>query len=309
MPPSDPPCAKACSDLPKLTSFVPFDPSTKISEAMATDAKGRQERIVKGAFTVVAAWQHRLPTQRRLRVTSKNKVPVLAVAAGARPRYRCSASSRLAIRAHRLRFPDLGIEGTRRAYRHGDGRCAGDRGHCCPRGRTGRRCVSRGTDPEAIKPEDFAVFASILPEGNSTSSKHSRNGSTSGCAETRERCAGAAPGTDRNCCIDCHRRGQIGSRRVLTEAGLGGIVAAVKEGRVTFQRILTYTLNSVLKKIVQVLLLAVGLVMTGHAVLTPTLMVIVMITGDFLAMSLTTDRCAPRPTRTRGKSGGSRAPV
>ena len=80
---------------------------------------------------------------------------------------------------------------------------------------------------------------------------------------------------------------------VLTEAGLGGIVAAVKEGRITFQRILTYTLNSVLKKIVQVLLLAIGLVMTGHAVLTPMLMVIVMITGDFLAMSLTTDRVRP----------------
>jgi H+-transporting ATPase len=39
-----------------------------------------------------------------------------------------------------------------------------------------------------------------------------------------------------------------------------------------------------------VLLLAIGLVMTGHAVLTPMLMVIVMIAGDFLAMSLTTDR-------------------
>jgi magnesium-transporting ATPase (P-type) len=80
---------------------------------------------------------------------------------------------------------------------------------------------------------------------------------------------------------------------VLTKAGLGGIVAAVKEGRVTFQRILTYTLNSVQKKVFQALLLAVGLVMTGHAVLTPMLMVIVMITGDFLAMSLTTDRVRP----------------
>jgi len=80
---------------------------------------------------------------------------------------------------------------------------------------------------------------------------------------------------------------------VLTEAGLGGIVDAVKEGRLTFQRILTYTLNSVQKKVFQALLLAVGLVMTGHAVLTPMLMVIVMITGDFLAMSLTTDRVRP----------------
>jgi H+-transporting ATPase len=82
---------------------------------------------------------------------------------------------------------------------------------------------------------------------------------------------------------------------VLTKPGLGGIVASVKEGRVTFQRILTYTLNSVTKKIVQVLFLAVGLVMTGHAILTPMLMVIIMLTGDLLGMSLTTDHVRPSP--------------
>ena len=82
---------------------------------------------------------------------------------------------------------------------------------------------------------------------------------------------------------------------VLTEPGLAGIVAAVKEGRVTFQRILTYTLNSITKKIVQVLFLAVGLIMTGHAILTPMLMVLIMITGDFLGMSLTTDNVRPSP--------------
>jgi H+-transporting ATPase len=83
---------------------------------------------------------------------------------------------------------------------------------------------------------------------------------------------------------------------VLTKPGLGGIVASVKEGRVTFQRILTYTLNSVTKKIVQVLFLAVGLVMTEHAILTPMLMVIIMLTGDLLGMSLTTDNVRPSPT-------------
>jgi len=82
---------------------------------------------------------------------------------------------------------------------------------------------------------------------------------------------------------------------VLTAPGLGGIVASVKEGRVTFQRILTYTLNSVNKKVVQVLFLAVGLILTGNAILTPMLMVIVMITGDFLGMSLTTDNVRPSP--------------
>jgi H+-transporting ATPase len=44
---------------------------------------------------------------------------------------------------------------------------------------------------------------------------------------------------------------------------------------------------------VQVLLLAIGLLVTGHAVLTPMLMAIVMITGSFLSMSLTTDRVRP----------------
>ena len=159
----------------------------------------------------------------------------------------------------------------------------------------GRRCLPPGPLPDSVKPEDFAVFASILPEGKFDLVKaFQKDGHTVGmCGDG----ANDAPAL---------RQAQIGiavstatdvaksaAGVVLTEAGLGGIVAAVKEGRITFQRILTYTLNSVIKKIVQVLLLAVGLVMTGHAVLTPMLMVIVMITGDFLAMSLTTDRVRP----------------
>jgi len=152
-----------------------------------------------------------------------------------------------------------------------------------------------GPLPNNVKPEDFAVFASIPPEGKFDLVKaFQKNGHTVGmCGDG----ANDAPAL---------RQAQIGiavstatdvaksaAGVVLTEAGLGGIVAAVKEGRVTFQRILNYSLNSVNKKIVQVLFLAIGLVMTGHAVLTPLLMVIVLITGDFLAMSLTTDRVLP----------------
>ena len=76
---------------------------------------------------------------------------------------------------------------------------------------------------------------------------------------------------------------------------LAGIVAAVKEGRLTFQRILTYTLNSITKKVVQVLFLVVGLILTGHAVLTPLLMLLIMIFGNFLGMSITTDNVRPSP--------------
>ncbi len=83
---------------------------------------------------------------------------------------------------------------------------------------------------------------------------------------------------------------------VLTEPGLGGIVAAVKEGRTTFQRILTYTLRTIIHKVVQVLFLAIGLIITRQAILTPMLMVLMMVTGDFLAMSSSTDNVRPSPT-------------
>ena len=83
---------------------------------------------------------------------------------------------------------------------------------------------------------------------------------------------------------------------VLTEAGLAGIVAAVREGRIGFQRLLAFTFNMLVKKIEIVLFLAIGLALTGHGVLTPALMVLLFMTNDFLAMSLTTDRASPAPT-------------
>jgi H+-transporting ATPase len=152
--------------------------------------------------------------------------------------------------------------------------------------------------PNNIKPQDFAIFASILPEGKFDLVKaFQKGGHTVGmCGDG----ANDAPAL---------RQAQIGiavstatdvaksaAGVVLTEPGLGGIVAAVKVGRTTFQRILSYTLRSTIKKMSQILLLAIGLLMTGQAVLTPMLMVIIMITGDFLSMSLATDRVRPSET-------------
>ena len=83
---------------------------------------------------------------------------------------------------------------------------------------------------------------------------------------------------------------------VLTEPGLAGIVFAVREGRIGFRRLLTYTFNMLTKKIEIVLFLAIGLVLTGHAVMTPVMMVLMLVTNDVLAMSLTTDRASPSPS-------------
>ena len=44
---------KAVSDAPKMISFLPFDPATKMSEAVVADSNGGTQRVVKGAFAAV----------------------------------------------------------------------------------------------------------------------------------------------------------------------------------------------------------------------------------------------------------------
>jgi magnesium-transporting ATPase (P-type) len=83
---------------------------------------------------------------------------------------------------------------------------------------------------------------------------------------------------------------------VMTEPGLAGIMFAVREGRAMFQRLVTYTFNMLVKKVEIVLFLAAGLVLTGEPVMTPALMVLMLATNDFLAMSLTTDRASFAPS-------------
>ena len=299
---------KPSLDLPKLVKFVPFDPTKKTSEATATDAEGIEERIIKGAYTAVVALTAPSPAAAAIvDELEKQGFRVLAVAAGPEASVQLiglialsdpprSDSSSLISELHSLGVATVMVTGDAPATAAIVAHDVGLNGAVCPPGKL----------PDAVRPEDFAVFASILPEGKYDLVKaFQKSGHAVGmCGDG----ANDAPAL---------RQAQIGiavstatdvaksaAGVVLTDAGLGGIVAAVKEGRITFQRILTYTLNSVMKKILQVLLLAVGLLMTGQAVLTPMLMVIVMITGDFLAMSLTTDRVRPSETPNSWHIGG-----
>jgi H+-transporting ATPase len=148
-----------------------------------------------------------------------------------------------------------------------------------------------------VRVEDYSVFAGVLPEDKFILVKtYQTAGHTVGmCGDG----ANDAPAL---------RQAQIGiavstatdvaksaAGMVLTAPGLAGIVSAVRQGRLIFQRVLTYTLNSINKKIVQVLFIAAGLVMTGHAILTPLLVALIMIVGDVLGMALTTDNVQPSP--------------
>ena len=79
---------------------------------------------------------------------------------------------------------------------------------------------------------------------------------------------------------------------VLTSPGLANVVAAVETSRRIYQRMLTYTLNKIIKTFEIGLLLSVGLILTGVFVTTPKLIVLLLFTNDFVTMSIATDRVA-----------------
>ena len=86
---------------------------------------------------------------------------------------------------------------------------------------------------------------------------------------------------------------------VLTESGLMGVLRAVETGRRIYQRMLTYTLNKIIKTLEIGVFLSVGVILTGTFVITPLLVVLLLFTNDFVTMSIATDRVSfsPQPDR------------
>jgi H+-transporting ATPase len=290
---------KALTDLPKLNRFVPFDPATKMSEAAAVDSSGGAVRTVKGAFAAVAAIAQAPPdASKTADQLEAQGFRVLAVAVGPPKALKIAGiialsdpprkdSAALIAELHTLGVRTVMLTGDAPATAEIVARAIGLDGAVSP----------PGPIPAAVRPEDFAVFAGVLPEGKYNLVKaFQKSGHTVGMCGDGANDAPALRQAQMGIAVSTATDvAKSAAGIVLTKPGLGGIVASVKEGRVTFQRILTYALNSVTKKTVQVLFLAVGLVMTGHAILTPMLMVIIMLTGDLLGMSLTTDNVRPSP--------------
>ncbi len=291
--------AKAVSDAPKLVKFVPFDPERKMSEALATNADGGTQRIVKGAYAVISNLAPAGSAAESAQEFEEQGLRVLAVAVG--PRGTMTLVGLIALsdpprKDSATLVRELAGLGVRTIMVTGDAaqtarvvaRAVGLEGTLCP----------PGPIPESVRPERYAVYAGVLPEDKYKLVKaFQKSGHTVGmCGDgvndapaLRQAQIGIAVSTATDVA-------KSAAGMVLTEPGLAGIVAAVKEGRITFQRIQTFTLNSIIKKVVAVLFLIAGLVMTGQAILTPLLMIIVMVAGDFLAMSLTTDNVRPSPT-------------
>ena len=265
----------------RVLRFEPFDPESKMAKARVLDAQGRELRILKGAFEALAPL---LPVPadapRQVDELAGRGQRAIAVAAGPGNALRLAGliavgdppradSAQLVASLRELGVQTLMVTGDSQA--------------------------TAAAIAKAIGIGDADVFARIVPEEKFRLVK-----TLQGSGRVVGMCGDGANDAP------ALRQAQVGiavsgatdaakaaAAMVLTEPGLAGIVHALREGRVAFQRLLAYTLNMLVKKIEIVLFLAIGLALTGHAVLTPALMILMMVTNDFLAMSLTTDRASP----------------
>ncbi len=281
-------------------AFTPFDPASKMSRAEAVAPDGAPVSVIKGAFVEVS---RQAPADagmaEKLDALQSQGFRVLAVAVGAPgemkilglvalsdPPRADSAGLVAALRDMGVRT--LMLTGDAPATARVVAHSVGIDGPVAPAGRLS----------EGAAPPDFGVYAGVFPEDKFAIVKGlQRAGHTVGmCGDG----ANDAPAL---------RQAQIGiavstatdvaksaAGIVLTQPGLGGVVDAVTEGRATYQRILTYALRSITRKIDQLLFLTFGLILTGHAILTPMLMVILMSVGDVLAMASSTDNVRPSET-------------
>jgi len=290
--------------------FKPFDPATKRAEAMYRAEHGSR-RYVKGAPATVAKlanaadalWQ---PSAEALVGRGQR---VLAVAAGDGAELQLVGllgledavrdDSRAVVRAIR----DAGV---RTVMVTGDNaltaRCVAEQV-----GIPGNVCSSERLHGDLCGDAlDCGVFAGVFPEDKFRLVRaFQRRGEVVGMSGDGVNDAPALRQAEAGVAVaNATDVAKASAAMVLTSPGLGGMVPAIETSRRVFQRIITYTLAMLTKKIEMMSLLVIGFLLTQHKPLTPLLMVLIMFLNDFLTMSISTDRMGfslqPNRWNTRG---------
>jgi H+-transporting ATPase len=298
-------------------SFTPFDPATKRSEAVMGH-NGTQVRVIKGAPQVVAALTAGAPeVSQDVAAMAEGGTRVLAVASGVPPEAggpglelaglvsladpprpdSAALIARLAALGIRVLMVtgDTPATAVAIARQTGIGTRAGD-----------ARLLRDQPGGDRTQPApslDFDVIAGVLPEDKLRLVERAQQ-------------AGHVTGMTGDGVNDAPalRRAEVGiavaaatdvaksaASVVLTDPGLANIVTGVQTGRRVYQRMLTYTLNKIVKTFQVALFLGIGLLATRQFVTTPRLVLLLLFANDFVTMAIATDNVgySPRPDRWR----------
>jgi H+-transporting ATPase len=288
------------ADLPSRAGFIPFDPGTKSAEVSIRQG-GEILRIVKGAPVAIAALiQSPLPGfVEEVERLSSDGSRVLAVATGIGsnlhfaglialndPPRPDSKSLIEALRNHGVRV--LLITGDGEATARAVAIEVGFTGAVAP-----AATLRENFDSESIN--QFEVFAGVFPQEKFFLVQAlQRAGHVVGMTGDGVNDAPALRQADVGIAVwNATDVAKAAASLVLIRPGLGEIIKAIEESRRIYQRMQTWILTMITRKIFIPPFLALGVVLFGTFVLNPTLMVLLMFATDVATMSVSTDRVSP----------------
>ena len=259
--------AKSTFDQAERLQFIPFDPDKKCSERIIRYLN-QERRVQKGAPSAllphrdVSKWSR--DGSRVLAVTLDSK-PVGVIALKDPPR----TDSKQAIQ-------DLKNLGLRVIMLTGDNA-------------TTARSIA---EKVGIGPDD--VIAEVFPKDKFQIIRDlQRKGSICGMTGDGVNDAPALKQAEVGIAV-CNATdvAKASASLVLTQPGLTGIVQAIQSSRRIYHRMLTYTLNKIIKTLEIALLLSIGLCLIHNFIISQVLLVLVLFTNDFLTMSISTDHAS-----------------
>ena len=276
--------------------FTPFDPATKRSEALVRQPDGSVFRVTKGApMTIAALVGAGAGLEADVAGLASEGDRILAVAVGAR-----DGALRLVgllglqdppRKDSRALVQDLNDLGVRVLMVTGDDRLTAQT-VASEVGIQGQSCTAESLHGEVtaevlqcnifagVFPEDKFHLVQALQAGRHVVGMTGDGVNDAPALKQAEVGIAVASATD---------VAKAAASLVLTTPGLSNILAAVTTSREIYQRMLTYTLNKIVKTLQVAIFLSLGLVLANVFVVTPLLIVLLLFANDFVTMSISTD--------------------
>ncbi|WP_048161935.1 plasma-membrane proton-efflux P-type ATPase [Thermoplasma acidophilum] len=292
--------ANLLPDLSLRSSFLPFDPSTKRTEA-TIKVEGKTLRVAKGAPQIISelCGMRYEDIMDKVIEIAKRGYRVIAVGAGENSMHLVGLiplydpprddSRKLISDLKNLGVSVKMVTGDNAPIAEEIANQVGIEGQVCSLHGNQKISDECGIYAEVFPEDKFKIVRSLQEAGHVT-------GMTGDGVNDAPALKQAEVGIAVSNATDIAK---ASASIVLTHEGISDIVEAVKEGRKIFQRMLTYTMNKIVKTIQVVIFLTASFFAVRYFVTTPFDIILLLFANDFVTMSIATDnvRYSNRPEK------------
>lgn len=281
-------------DFTQRTQFTPFDPATKRTEAFAR-VDGQTMRVVKGFPRVIISLVENAPDiEPDVQHLAQQGFRVLAVASGDTKKLYVVGllglqdpprddSKTVITRLRELGVKVLMITGDSLETAQAVGKQVGITGPAATPAAFQTAAGANQMNYEifaGVFPEDKFRLVQMLQQGGHVVGMTGDGVNDAPALKQAEVGVAVSNATD---------VAKTAASMILTTPGLSNMVKAIEIGRQIYQRMLTYTLNKIVKSFQIGLFLTLGFLLTGELVTSPHLIVLLFFANDFVTMALATD--------------------